>query len=349
MFGTDLSKRGVMATIYDVARRAEVSPATVSRVVNGRANVDAGLAERVRRAMSDLNYRPNAVARNLRRSRTSFWAVIISDIGNPFFTAMFRGVQDVAQPGGFSVLLCNTDNDPVREEQYVDAAMAEQIAGVIISPTAESPHVQRLVDARVPVVVIDRRLAETQVDTVLVDNDHGAYQATRHLIESGYRRIACITGPAGLFTADRRLDGYRRALAEAGRPYDESLVRFADFRQQGGHDAMASLLAGPECPDAVFVGNNLMTMGAVESVFDHGLTVPDDIGVVGFDDVPWSLIRPALSTVAQPTYELGRRAAELLTARMVEADREPTVLTLPTQLKVRHSSVPARSDSTPDA
>lgn len=335
-----MSKRGYMATIYDVAHRAEVSPATVSRVVNGHANVDAGLAERVRRAMQDLGYRPNAVARNLRRSRTSFWAVIISDLGNPFFTAMFRGVQDVAQPAGYSVLLFNTDNDPGREEQYVDAAMAEQIAGVIISPTGPSLHVRRLVDARVPVVVIDRQLEDTKVDTVLVDDERGAAQGTRHLIDSGYRRIACITGTADVFTGQRRLAGYRGALQATGRPYDEGLVRYADFRQEGGYQAMASLLAQPERPDAVFAANNMMTVGAVACVFDQGLAVPDEIGVVGFDDMPWSLIRPALSTVAQPTYELGRTAAELLNSRVAEPDRDPAVLTLPTQLKVRQSSVP---------
>jgi LacI family transcriptional regulator len=335
-----MSKRGFMATIYDVARRAEVSPATVSRVVNGRANVDPELAERVRRAMRDLDYRPNAVARNLRRSRTSFWAVIISDIGNPFFTAVFRGLQDVAQPAGFSVLLCNTDNDPQREEQYVDAAMAEQIAGVIISPTVASPHVRRLVEARVPVVVIDRQLPDTPVDTVLVDNVHGATQATRHLIESGYQRIACITGPADLYTAERRLDGYRRALQTAGRPYDESLVRFADFRQDGGHRAMESLLAERHRPDAVFVANNMMTVGALECVLDRGIDVPNELGVVGFDDMPWNLVRPALTTVSQPTYELGRSAAELLTTRMAEPDRDRATLTLPTHLWVRESSIP---------
>jgi LacI family transcriptional regulator len=330
-----------MATIYDVARRAEVSPATVSRVVNGRANVDAGLADRVRRAMRDLDYRPNAVARNLRRSRTSFWAVIISDIGNPFFTAMFRGVEDVAQPAGYSVLLCNTDNDPEREERYVNAAMAEQIAGVIISPTGASPHVRRLIDGGVPVVVIDRQLHDTDVDTVLVDNEHGAALATRHLIESGYQRIACITGPVDLYTADRRLAGYRRALKAARRPYDESLVRYADFQQDGGRQAMESLLAADPRPDAVFVANNLMTVGAVESVFDHGLNVPAELGVVGFDDMPWiNLMRPALSTVAQPTYELGKAAAELLSNRMADPGRSLTTLTLPTQLHIRHSSIP---------
>jgi LacI family transcriptional regulator len=330
-----------MATIYDVARRADVSPATVSRVVNGRANVDAGLAERVRRAMRDLNYRPNAVARNLRRSRSSFWAVIISDISNPFFTSMFRGVEDVAQPAGFSVLLCNTDNDPAREERYVDAALAEQIAGVIISPTGSSPHVRRIVEAGVPVVVIDRRLEDTEVDTVIADNETGAAAATAHLIESGYRRIACLTGPADVFTATSRLAGYRLALARAGRPYDGALVRHADRRHDGGNRAMTSLLALDPRPDAVFVANNLLTGGAVEAIFEHGLTMPTDLGLVGFDDLPWArLVRPALSTVAHPTYELGKAAAELLRARQNDPDRAAALITLPTQLRIRPSSTP---------
>jgi LacI family transcriptional regulator len=326
-----------MATIYDVARRAEVSPATVSRVVNGRANVDPALAERVRSAMRDLNYRPNAVARNLRRSRTSMWAVIISDISNPFFTSLVRGVEDVAQTAGFSVVLCNTDNDEAKEGQYVNAALTEQVAGVIISPTADSPQVRRLLDAGVPVVVIDRQVTDTPVDTVLVDNERGAEEATGHLAASGYRRIACITGPVGLFTAERRLAGYRAALRYAGLPFDAALVRHADFRVEGGHEAMSSLL--PQRPDAVFVGNNLMTVGAVSRLFDEGLSLPDDMGVVGFDDVPWAtLMRPALTTVAQPTYAVGRSAAELLSARITDPRRDVSTVTLPTELRVRDSS-----------
>lgn len=328
-----------MTTIYDVARHAEVSPATVSRVVNGRANVDPVLAERVRNAMRDLNYRPNAVARNLRRSRTSMWAVIISDIGNPFFTSLVRGVEDVAQTAGFSVLLCNSDNDEAKEGQYVDAALTEQVAGVIISPTAGSPHVPRLLDAGVPVVVIDRRMAGAAVDTVLVDNEQGARQAIGHLAVAGYRRIACITGPADLFTAQRRLAGYRSALVDAGLPYDTALVRHADFGIAGGHDAMGSLLAGAAQPDSVFVGNNLMTIGAVTRLFDEGLSVPDEMGVVGFDEVPWAtLMRPALTTVAQPTYAVGRSAAELLTARITDPKRAVSTVTLPTELRIRDSS-----------
>jgi len=329
-----------MATIYDVARRAEVSPATVSRVANGHANVDPALAERVRDAMRELDYRPNAVARNLRRSRTTLWAVIISDIGNPFFTSLVRGVEDVAQRAGYSVVLCNSDEDPGKEGQYVDAALAEQMAGVIISPAGKANHVNRLVDARVPVVVIDRQQSGTHVDTVLVDNEHGAYLATTHLIESGYQRIACVTGPVGVFTATRRLRGYRRALEEHDRPYEEELVRHGDFREEGGYRAMAELLGPRPRPDALFAANNLMTVGAVECLVDSRIAVPDEMGVVGFDDVPWAhLVRPSLTTVAQPTYELGREAASLLTQRIADPERPPTTITLETKLQIRDSSL----------
>jgi len=329
-----------MATIYDVARRAEVSPATVSRVANGHANVDPALATRVRDAMRELDYRPNAVARNLRRSRTTLWAVIISDIGNPFFTSLVRGVEDVAQQAGFSVVLCNSDEDPGKEGRYVDAALAEQMAGVIISPAGKANHVNRLVDARVPVVVIDRQQSGSHVDTVLVDNEQGAYLATTHLIESGYERIACVTGPLGVFTATRRLRGYRRALEEHGRPYEEEFVRHGDFREEGGYRAMASLLGVRPRPDALFAGNNLMTVGAVECLVDSRIAVPVEMGVVGFDDVPWAhLVRPSLTTVAQPTYELGREAAVLLTQRIADPERPPTTITLETKLQIRDSSL----------
>ncbi|MFV2020446.1 LacI family DNA-binding transcriptional regulator [Micromonospora sp. LOL_023] len=329
-----------MATIYDVARRAGVSPATVSRVVNGHANVDPTLAERVRCAMNELDYRPNAVARNLRRSRTTLLAVVISDIGNPFFTALVRGVEDVAQQTGYSVVLCNTDEDPAKEARYLNAVLAEQVAGVIISPSGPTTDLERLTTARVPVVVIDRQLHGSRIDTVLVDNEHGAQLATEHLVESGYRRIACITGRWGVYTACSRLNGYRRALAAAGQPYQAELVRHADFRADGGYQAMADLLRLDPRPDALFAANNLMTVGAVECLVDQGIDVPSAVGVVGFDDLPWAhLVRPALTTVSQPTYQLGETAARLLTERIADPDRAATTVTLPTKLQVRESSI----------
>ncbi len=328
-----------MATIYDVARQAGVSAATVSRVVNGRASVDAALTARVQQAMRDLDYRPNALARNLRRQRTSIWAVIISDIGNPFFTSMVRGVEDVAQGAGYSVVLCNSDEDPAKEARYVAAALAEQMAGVIISSTGKAANVNRLIEAGTPVVAIDREVRGAAVDSVLVDNEHGAELAVEQLIAAGYQRIACISGPRRLPTAQQRQRGWAKALRAHRRPATDDLVRYGDFRQEGGYQAMAALLDEGEQPDAVFVANNLMTVGAMECLVDRGIPVPDRMGVVGFDDIPWAhLVRPSLSTVVQPTYELGRTAALLLAERITEPTRPPSTVTLRTELKVRESS-----------
>ncbi|MFD0748237.1 substrate-binding domain-containing protein [Phytohabitans flavus] len=210
-------------------------------------------------------------------------------------------------------------------------------------PAGMANHLNRLVDARVPVVAIDRQQSGAHVDTVLADNEQGAYLATTHLIESGYQRIACVSGPPGVFTATRRLRGYRRALEEHGRPYEEELVRHGDFREEGGYRAMASLLGPRPRPDALFAANNLMTVGAVECLVDSRIAVPDEMGVVGFDDVPWAhLVRPSLTTVAQPTYELGCEAAGLLTKRIADPERPPTTVTLETKLQIRDSSLRTR-------
>ena len=329
-----------MATIYDVARHAGVSAATVSRVLNGHVKVDPALAERVTDAVAQLGYRRNAVARNLRTSRTSLWAVIVSDVENPFFTSMVRGIEDVASAAGYSVVLCNSDENPAKESAYIAAALSEQMAGVVISPSSNHVEdVSLLLDAGCPVVVIDRELDNVDADTVLVDNEHGAELATTHLVEQGNTRIACIAGPRWLSTATQRFDGYARALTNARQSVDEALVRYADFREQGGYDAMQSLLDDGAAPDAVFAANNLMTIGAMESLVQRGLSGPGDVAIVGFDAIPWAdLIRPTLSTVSQPTYEVGRRAAQLLAKRVSSPGAEPERVVLPTSLQVRASS-----------
>jgi LacI family transcriptional regulator len=327
--------------IQDVARHAGVSAATVSRVLNGRATVNAELAARVQEAVQELGYRPNGVARNLRRRQTTLWAVLISDIGNPFFTSMVRGVEDVGRHYGYSVVLCNTDENPAREAEYIAVALSDNMAGVIISPADDTTDISALVAAGTAVVTIDRELADTDVDAVLVDNEKGAEQATSHLIESGFRRVACITGPRRTSTAMRRLRGYQRALKSHGLPQDKSLVRHADFREDGGYSAMAALLDDGVEMDAIFAANNLMTVGAVECLIERGVDIPGQIGVIGFDDIPWArLSRPPLSTVSQPTYELGRAAAQLLSDRIENPSRPSTRMMLQTELHARESSHP---------
>lgn len=328
-----------MTTIQDVARSAGVSAATVSRVMNGVPTVDQQLVERVHRAMKDLGYRRNAVARSLRRSSTNLWAVIVSDVENPFFTSLVRGVEDVAQATGYSVVLCNTDEDPAKVEQYLDVVLDEQMAGVIISTSGRSRRLKELISGGTAAVAIDRRPAGVDIDTVLVDNEGAAAMATGHLIDQGFERIACITGPKRVSTASARLRGFTRAHRARGLVQDGTLVRHADFREEGGYAAMESLLAGDRPPDAVFATNNLMTVGAIACLVDHGIDIPGQVGLVGFDEVPWArLVRPRLSTVAQPTYELGRTAAVLLGERLATPTRPASTVTLPAQLIVRDSS-----------
>jgi LacI family transcriptional regulator len=328
-----------MTTIRDVAALAGVSPATVSRAINGSPSVEAGLAERVRAAAMSLDYRPNAAARNLRRSSTTLWAAIVSDVENPFFTSLVRGIEDVAQEAGFSVVLCNSDEDPAKEAAYISAVRSEQMAGVLISPSGNSAGLDALTQAGIPTVCIDRVVPGQTTDAVLVDNEEGAFQAVHHLASSGYRRIACVTGPRRVSTADQRLAGYRRALKVAGLPSDRALVRHADFREAGGLAAMASLLEAEEAPDAVFATNNLMAVGVLECLAERGMRTPDDVALVGFDEIPWArLVRPSISTVTQPTYELGRVGAQLLLQRITTPGRPPVTVTLRTELQVRDSS-----------
>lgn len=331
-----------MTTIYDVAELAAVSPATVSRVINDRGNVDPAMRRRVQEAIKALDYTPNSVARTLRLQMAAVWTLIISDIENPHFTSLIRGVEDVAQAAGFSVVLCNSDESLEKERRYVEVAIAERAAGVIISPSSKRySTIKPLLDRGVPVVTIDRTLRRSRVSSVQTDNAEGAEQATRHLLESGYDRVACITGPMRTSTGAQRLAGYRRALKAAGRSYDPPLERVVDYKETGGHEAAQSLLEAGDPPDALFVANGLMTMGALRYLAGAGIDIPAELGIVGFDDQLWArLLRPALSTVAQPTYELGRAAAEMLMERAADPDAPPRTVTLPTQLIVRDSSVP---------
>jgi LacI family transcriptional regulator len=335
--------RPPVAKIGDVARAAGVSSATVSRVLNGTSTVSPARAERVLQAVAELGYQPFGPARALRQQLTRVWAAIVADIENPFFTAMVRGIEDEARDRGYRLMLCNSDEHLDREAAYIDVAIAERMAGVVISAASTSESTfEALLERGIPVVAVDRipERHRHDIDSVVVDNELGARLATAHLVEEGARRIACITGPTRVSTAGERLAGYRAALAEAGLPAGAALVKRADFKEPGGYQATQALLAGSpgDRPDGLFVANNLMTLGALHAVHEAGLRVPEDVAIVGFDDAPWTpFTSPALTVVAQPTYEIGLRAAELLaTAGDSEGSRH--VVLEPT-LVVRRSSV----------
>ncbi|SFS54471.1 LacI family DNA-binding transcriptional regulator [Saccharopolyspora flava] len=328
-----------MATISDVANRAGVSTATVSRALNGKATVDPELAARVLAAAEELGYRPNGPARNLRKQETAVLALIISDVENPFFTAIARGVEDVAHEAGYSLVLCNSDDTADKERQYVDVALQERVAGVLLSPTGSAETAELLARHSTPVVAVDRPLPDHPSDTVLVDNRLAAKHATLHLSGQGYGRIGCLTGPSGVPTADDRLAGYRDGLRASKLPGSASLVRRASFKAEGAQRAAHALLTQADPPDALLVGNSAMAVGVLEALAALRLKPGRDVGVVAFDDAPWTtLLDPPLSVVAQPAYDMGALAARLLLDRISGDRAETSTTTLSAHLVVRGSS-----------
>ncbi|HTW07800.1 MAG TPA: LacI family DNA-binding transcriptional regulator, partial [Acidimicrobiales bacterium] len=275
-----------MTTIFDVARAAGVSTSTVSRVLNGNDRVDPDLVAKVTRAVRELNYRPNRVARSLRLRHNRVWALVISDVRTgPFFADVARGAEDGAHEAGYPMFLCNADEDPSKEAGYLQLAIAENVAGVILTPSGPATDLQPLLEAGIHIVLADRKLPGHQADTVVADNVSGAKQGVEHLLAGGYRRIACIAGPLTVTTGSERLLGYRMALEQAGIEVDDSLVRVADFREQGGRQAMRELLELEPRPDAVLVSNNRMTAGALQAIEEADLTIPEEIAVIGYDEI----------------------------------------------------------------
>jgi len=328
-----------VATISDVASRAGVSTATVSRALNGKATVDRELVARVVAAATTLGYQPNGPARNLRRQEAAVVALIISDVENPFFTAVARGVEDVAHEVGYSVVLCNSDENPAKETRYIDVAIQERVAGVILSPTGTTTSVERLAARGTAFVAVDRPLPGRDSDLVQVDTRLAARQATEHLLAQGYRRIGCVTGPAGVCTAEDRLAGYRDALRAAKVHSSTKLVRRTEYKAAGARQAAVDLLAQADPPDALLVANSAMAVGVLQALHERGTSPGRDVGIVAFDDAPWAdLVDPPLSVVAQPAYEIGTVAARLLVARIADNTRAATTTTLAARLIERGSS-----------
>lgn len=307
-----------VAKIRDVAEEAGVSVATVSRAMNKPDSVSPELRKRVHAAAKRLGYRPNPLARSLRRQRTKVWALIISDISNPFFTSVARGVEDIAQKAGYSVMLCNADEKPAKEAAYLAVAEEDRVAGVILSPHNANTDISSLQNAGIPCVVIDRALAEP-VDSVLVDSRSSSREATLHLLDQGWTAPACITGPEDASTAMDRRRGYEDALRERGLSRHERVVHGA-FRTEDGRRAAAALLDSEAAPpDALFIANASLALGVLAELAERGIRPGKDIGIIMFDDAPWApLLNPPISVVSQPAYEVGTEAARLLISRIGE-------------------------------
>lgn len=311
-----------MTTIYEVAARAGVSPATVSRVFNGM-NVSVEKSRLVRAAAKELSFTPNRTARALRRQSSEVIALVIPDIENPFFTALARGVEDVAHAAGHSVVLCNTDEDHDKETRYLDIAVSENMAGVILAAVDDHSDLYGLIARGKPVVAVDRGPHGFDVDAVILDNREGGRAATRALLDQGFERVACITGPRNVETAQQRAEGWRHAIQTAdGDPTPDDYLRHENYRVDGGQRAMRALLDLETPPDAVFVANNLMGVGALNVLGERNL-LPPGIGMAIFGDLPFAaLTPPGMVLIHLPSRRLGMTAAQLLLDR-IKGDGQP--------------------------
>jgi len=331
-----------MASMQEVARRAKVSIATVSRVLNQSDKVVPETRAAVEQALRDLGYRPSRVARRLRMNsgRAHLVGLIIPDIQNPFYAEIARGVEDAAYAAEYATILCNSDENPDRERFYLGVMRDESVDGVVLPPFAETDAaVAEFVRTGIPVVCVDRSLAAVKTDLVEVDNYRGAFDAVSHLAARGHQRIGLIEGRSEVSTSRERRRGYLEALAAHSLPVRKGLMRSGDFKQESGRLLTHELLEARTPPTALFVCNNLMTVGALAALHQRGLKVPQDVAVIGFDDLAWAeALDPPLTVVRQPAREIGRQAMELLLRRIMEPDRPPVTIRLLPELVIRQST-----------
>jgi len=328
-------------TIKEIAEAAGVSTATVSRVLNNSDKVQGKTAELVLEVVEKLNYRPDHVARRMRVKTTNslVFGLVITDIENPFFANVAKGVESVAFKNKHVLMICNTNEDPEKEKFFLNSMLSEKVSGVILVPTTgNAEFYDKLVSDGFPLVLVDRHPKGLNVDTVAINNEEGGYKAVKRLVDLGHTRIGIINGIKGLSNAEERFHGYKKALNEAGVPIIDELITYGNYVESGGRKATEALLTINEPPTAIFSTNNLMTLGCLKELYKRKISIPDDIALIGFDDSTWAeALIPPLTTVKQPGYELGVNAAELLIKRLNNPDSSIMNIVLNTELVIRNS------------
>jgi LacI family transcriptional regulator len=335
---TQKSKRPI--TVQHIAEHAKVSLGTVSHVLNGSVSVSEARRKRVLDAVESLGYQRNQLARGLRRNTTTMLGMLIPDIGNPFFPGIVRGAEDIAYKHGYRLVLCNTDDDANKEISYLNDLRSFLPAGLLIIPAVGSMLMKNIRQSDPAITFVDRCPQGWDGDFVMADNEGGAYQAGLHLLEMGHQRIAVITGPHHLGNVNARLHGFRRALTEANVTLDSGYVQEARFNTNSGYIAAMRLLQMLPRPTAIFASNDLLASGALSAAHSLGLRCPEDVSIVGFDDLEFvEHTAPPLTTVHQSGYQIGETACRILIERIDDPSRTPVRLILPTELKVRNSTM----------
>ncbi|QJD87270.1 LacI family DNA-binding transcriptional regulator [Cohnella herbarum] len=329
-----------MATIYDIAKEANVSIATVSKVINQNGRISDKTRKRVSDIMKRLNYQPSMVASALTKKRTYTIGLLIPDLANPFFAEIARSVEDRAHELGFNLVICNTDNDSVKEESYTVLLKQKGVDGIILATGAHNNAIlKKLLHQKQVIAVIARDMPSLAVDTVLVDDFLGGYLAANHLIELGHRSIAVITEKFEVMSSRERVRGYRQAIEEAGLLFEEKWVRVSSFQVQDGKATAGLLLDEDNPPTAIFACNDLLAIGAIQAARERGLSVPRDLSVVGFDNtILATIIDPPLTTIAQPIQELGKQIVDLISQEINEKKTSKQRLVLLPELVVRGST-----------
>lgn len=331
-----------MPSIKDVALKAGVSVATVSRVFSNPSAVRPELRQRVLNVVEEMGYRPNRIASSLRKLQSRTIGVLVSDIRNPYFTAITRAIEDLANIKEMSVFLCNTDEDPAKEQLYLRTLLDENVAGIILSPTTEALKAyQPFISSGTPLVIIDRRIEGAMVNCVVCDNVQTAHVLTNHLIENGYRKIAAVLGLQNSSTGRERLLGYKMALNEHNIKFDPSLVAFVTPHEAESEEFLSKLLASKNAPDAILTGNSRLTIGALNALRAVNLSIPQDIALCGFDETVWTPhVGPGITVISQPTYDIGATAGDLLFQSIDQNHRPTREVILKGHLIKRGSTLP---------
>ena len=331
----------ILVTIYDVATKLGVSTATVSRVINGTGRVSEETRNKVKTMISELGYQPNQIARTLTTKKSKLIGLIIADITNPFYPALARGVQDVCNAAGYDLLLCNTDEKSSQVQRYVFNLCQKQVDGIILQvfTPKDLETIEAIKKAGIEVVIISQ-INNTSLTAIYTNETEGAYLATRHLIDIGHQRIAFLIGAKKSSISGSRLKGYKKALTEAGIVINEQYILYGDFNQTGGEQMAQDILKVKPQPTAIFAANDLIALGVIQYFEECHIRIPNDYALVGFDDIDLArLIRPKLTTIANPKYELGQTAAQQLILRIEDPAKPNSHIVLNTRLVLRDSSL----------
>jgi LacI family transcriptional regulator len=334
-------------TIKEIAKEAGVSIATVSMILNNKdKNITSATRMRVLDVVKKYNYVPNAMAGSLVTQRTHIVGLILPDITNPFFPGIARGAEDKANESGYSIIFCNTDDKLEVEEKYIETLTKKMADGIIIAHSSSSEKMSEILErCKVPIILIDRDFYSENIrGKVLVNNLEGAYKGVTYLINKGYKKIAYLSGSLKTRTARDRLDGYKKALSDNSLEYDEKLIKYGEYRIDWGKNGINELLSENKNFDCIFCGNDLIAVGAIKELKKNGYNIPEDIGVMGFDNIYLAgLVEPSLTTVRQPNYQMGYQAMELLLKTLSTPDKKNSnfkdmeIITLDTEIIERNS------------